>query len=378
MEEDGQGMTDNSRLTRRQALQSGAAGALGIYLAGCGSSGGGGGGGGTVEGGGNINWITWNDHYLPAQLKAVQQSAKLAIHPTLQSDDSDGYLKTRQTGNQFQFVSTDALWVQKFHKDGLIESFDIDSIEASSELFSMAKSFDFWQDGSNYLAYPFGWSSIQFYYDPKHVSPAPTSWHVLTDPKYKGKVVAENQPTDLMAMAGIATGSKQPYNMSPDEISKAKDFLKAAKPAFLKLVSQNSDVVKALADGSAVLAIENLGTDFRVKDAGGPEVKMAQPKEGVYGFIDGEQIVKASNSGDQFVTFINAMETADWIAQNFIANGRPLFNEKAYKLLVDQGHQDRADQLLYNKPEIALGMTLKGPSGNEQAYIDAFNEVFGA
>jgi spermidine/putrescine-binding protein len=374
-------MTDNSRLTRRQALRSSAVGALGIYLAGCGSSGGAGSGGstgGTAKAGGNINWITWNDHYLPAQLKAVQKSPGLAIHPTLQSDDSDGYLKTKQTGNQFQLVSTDALWVKKFHDDGLIDSFDIDSIDASSELFSMAKSFDFWQDGSNYLAFPFGWSSIQLYYDPKHVSPAPTSWHVLTDPKYKGKVVAESQPTDLMAMAGIATGSKQPYNMTPDEISKAKDFLKAAKPAFLKLVSQNSDVVKALADGSAVLAIENLGTDFRVKDAGGPVVKMAQPKEGVYGFIDGEQIVKAANSHDQFVTFINAMERADWIAQNFLANGRPLFNEKAYKKLVDQGHKERADLLLYNKPEVALKMTLKGPSGNEQAYIDAFNEVFGA
>lgn len=373
-------MTDNSRLTRRQALQSSAVGALGIYLAGCGSSGGGGGGSGTTAAktGGNINWITWNDHYMPAQLSAVKKSANLAIHPTLQSDDSDGYLKTKQTGNQFQFVSTDALWAPKFHTDGLTQPFDIDSIDAASELYPLAKQFPFWQGSGGYLAYPFGWSTIQFYYDPKHVTTAPTSWHVLTDPKYKGKVVAENQPTDLMAMAGLATGAKQPYNMTADEISKAKDFLKAAKPAFLKLVSQNSDVVKSLADGSAWLAIENLGTDFRVKAAGGPTVKMAQPKEGVYGFIDGEQIVKAANSEAMFTSFINSMERADWIAQNFIANGRPLWNEKAYKVLVNQGHKERADQLLYNQPEIALKMTLKGPSGNEQAYIDAFNEVFGA
>ena len=43
---------------------------------------------------------------------------------------------------------------------------------------------------------------MQLYYDPKKVSPAPTSWHVLTEKKYAGKVVAENQPTDLMAMGG--------------------------------------------------------------------------------------------------------------------------------------------------------------------------------
>ncbi len=375
-------MTDNSRLTRRQALRSSAVGALGIYLAGCGSSSSGGGGGSgsgtTANAGGNINWITWNDHYMPAQLNAVKKSANLAIHPTLQSDDSDGYLKTKQTGNQFQFVSTDALWAPKFHSDGLTQPFDINAIDASSELYPIAKQFPFWQDSGGYLAYPFGWSTIQFYYDPKHVTTKPTSWHALLDPKYKGKVVAENQPTDLMAMAGLATGAKQPYNMTTAEIASAKQFLQQAKPAFLKLVSQNSDVVKSLADGSAWMAIENLGTDYRVKAAGGPTVLMSQPTEGVYGFIDGEQIVKAANSEAAFTSFINSMERSNYIAQNFIVNGRPLWNEKAYKVLVNQGHKDRADQLLYNQPEIALKMTLKGPSGNEQAYIDAFNEVFGA
>jgi spermidine/putrescine-binding protein len=191
-------------------------------------------------------------------------------------------------------------------------------------------------------------------------------------------VVAEQQPTDLMAMAGLATGAKQPYGMTTDEIAKAKQFLQTCKPQFQKLVSQNSDSVKALTDGSAWIAIENLGTELRVKDAGGPLVKMATPSEGVYGFIDGEQIVAASGNKDHFAKFIDSMEQAEWIAKNFIANGRPLFNEKAYKLLVDQGQKERADLLLYNKPEEAVKMTLKGPSSNEQAYIDAFNEVFGA
>jgi hypothetical protein len=66
------------------------------------------------------------------------------------------------------------------------------------------------------------------------------------------------------------------------------------------------------------------------------------------------------------------------VAKNFLVNGRPLFNEKAYKLLVNQGYKERADLLSYNDPEAALKMNLKGPSGNVQAYIDAFNSVFGA
>jgi spermidine/putrescine-binding protein len=107
-------------------------------------------------------------------------------------------------------------------------------------------------------------------------------------------------------------------------------------------------------------------------------VKAAYPKEGTVGFIDSESIVKASKHKDVWEKFINSMEQAPWIARNFLTNGRPLFNEKAYKLLVNQGHGDRARRLLYNKPQLALKMTIKGPAGDQQAYTDAFNEVFGA
>src|SRR5262245_21347192 len=325
-----------------------------------------------------MTMLTWSDHYANDQLKAVSKATGLRGRPTLFSDNADAYLKIKQTGSQFDIVSGDALWVPKYNKDGLTESFDLSSLPVSKQLYSIARQFSFWKDGSNYMGYPFSWSTVQIYYNPKYVTTKPTSWHALLDKKYAGKISLENIPTDVMAIAGRAIGAKQPYAMTNAEISKAKDFLKAFKPNVLKLASQNNEVVRALADGSAWIGITNLGTDDRVKDAGGPVVKAAYPKEGTVGFIDSESIVKASNHKDNWEKFINAMEQAPWIARNFITNGRPLFNEKAYKLLVNQGHGDRARRLLYNKPELALKMTIKGPAGDQQAYIDAFNEVFGA
>ena len=166
--------------------------------------------------------------------------------------------------------------------------------------------------------------------------------------------------------------------MTKSQIAQAKAFLKQLKPNVLKLASQNNEVVRALADQSAWIGITNLGTDDRVKDAGGPVIKTSYPKEGTVGFIDSEQMVKASQHKDVFEKFINTTEQAPWIAKNFLTNGRPLFNEKAWKMLVNAGHGDRARRLLYNQPEKALKMTIKGPAGDEQAYVDAFNEVFGA
>jgi spermidine/putrescine-binding protein len=369
-------------MSRGELLKAGAAGSLALYLAGCGSSSSSSSKTVTAGGGGKraatLNWLTWSDHFANDQLQKVEAKTQIKARPQLFSDNADAYLKIKQTGSQFDIVSGDALWVTKYHKDGLTESFDLSSIPVSSQLYSIAREFPFWKDGSNYMGYPFSWSTVQIYYNPKFVKTVPDSWHAILDKRYRGKISLENIPTDMMAIAARATGAKQPYSMTTAEIAKAKDFLKSFKPNVLKLASQNNEVVRALADGSAWIGITNLGTDDRVKDAGGPVVKPAYPKEGTIGFIDSEQMVKASKNKDVFTTFIDNAEQANYIAQNFLTNGRPLFNEKSFKILVDQGHKDRAERLLYNQPEKALEMTIKGPAGNEQAYVDAFNEVFGA
>src|SRR5262245_2468914 len=360
------------RLSRADLLKAGAAGALGLTFAGeaLGKT--------SMIHATTLNMLTWSDHYANDQLSAVNKATGLQGRPTLFSDNADAYLKIKQTGGQFDIVSGDALWVPKYHKDGLTVSFPLSELPVSKQLYPTARQFPFWKDGSNYMGYPFSWSTVQIYYNPKYVKTKPTSWHALLNPQYKGKISLENIPTDVMAVAARATGAKQPYSMTSGEISDAKDWLKQLKPNVLKLASQNNEVVRALADGSAWIGITNLGTDDRVKDAGGPVIKTAYPREGTIGFIDSEQIVKASKNQDAFFQFENAMQQAPWIAKNFLTNGRPLFNEKAYKILVSQGHGDRARRLFYNQPEKALKMTIKGPAGNQQAYIDAFNEVFGA
>src|SRR6266436_6001375 len=372
----------DERMSRGRVLRLGAVGAVGVIAAGCGGSSKGSSGAASATGKSDkavtLNWLTWSDHYANDQLAAVKGSTNEQGRPQLFSDNADAYLKIKQTGSQFDIVSGDALWVPKYNKDGLTESFDLSSLPVSSQLYSIARTFPFWTDGSNYMGYPFSWSTVQIYYNPKFVKTIPDSWHAVLDPKYKGKVSLENIPTDMMAIAGKATGAKEPYSMSTAEIAAAKGWLKEFKPNVLKLASQNNEVVRALADGSAWIGITNLGTDDRVKDAGGPVVIPAYPKEGTIGFIDSEQMVKASKHTDVFEKFINTTEQAPWIAKNFLTNGRPLFNEKAWKILLNGGHGDRAKRLLYNQPEKALKMTIKGPAGNEQAYVDAFNEVFGA
>ena len=363
------------RLSRRRFLQAttavGAAVSLGGITAACSAIGG--------QQGGTINWMTWGDHYIDTQLKAIEASDKIVPQISELSGNAEGYAKLKEVKGELDMISGDALWLpDAYNKDGLIDAFDINSLKVSAELYPFAREFDIWTTPEGYLGYPFGWSPISIYYNVAEVSPAPDSWAVLLDPKYKGRIVIENQPEEIVAYMGKASGVEDVYNMTDEQLATVKGLLEQLKPNVLKFAQQATDSVNSMTSGEAWLITGNLGNEDRVKDAGGPEIKGFIPKEGTVGWMDSEMIVKEGKNKALIMPFLERPVAAN-IAENFITHGRPLFNEAAYKILVDQGHKDRADRYLYNQSEDTLAKTtLKGPGTSTEKSIQLFNEVFGA
>ena len=175
-------MTDNSMITRRDALRAGALGVGALSLAACGSSSSAsssGTGSGTAAANTTtpvtLNMLTWNDHYDPQnQLPAIKKETGITVDVTLGSDDAGMFIKAQQSG-QFDIVSADALWVPYYNQHGLTEAFDINAIPVSQQLYSVSRDFQIWQSSTGYLGYPRAWSALRIYYNPKYVSPAPTS-----------------------------------------------------------------------------------------------------------------------------------------------------------------------------------------------------------
>lgn len=327
---------------------------------------------------GSFNWMTWNDHFYQEQLDAITAAADITPSISELAGNAEGFVRVGEVGGQLDMISGDALWVPRYYADGHIEAWDINELAVSKDLYPLAREFEMWSTPEGYLGFPFGWSPVQIYYDPAHVSPEPDSWEVLLDPKYVGRVMVENQPEEIPAYMGKLAGAADPYNMTPEELAQAKELMFRLKPNVLRLAQQNTDVVAALASGEVWLATGNLGYDERVLEAGGPQLKVFTPKEGTIGWMDAEMIVKDGANTALVRPWLELAETPEHIAENFLRYGRPLFNESAYKVLVDNGHGERADRFLYNKPETVLEMTLKGPGVSTQGAIEAFNEVFGA
>ena len=365
----------DQRITRRRFLQvSGAAGAtvaLSGVLEACSLTG---------SQGGTINWMTWGDHWIQSQLDAIAKDTNITTNISELAGNAQGYAKLKEVKGQLDKMSADAMWVpDAYYKDGLIEPFDINELKVASQLYPFARQFSYWTKPEGYLAYPFGWSPILIYYDPAKVSGSPDGWEAILDPKYKGRVVVENQPEEIVAYMARAANFDKPYDLTDDQLATVKTYLERLKPNVLKFAQQATDSVAAMVSGEAWLITGNIGNEDRVKDGGGPVIKGYVPKEGTVGWHDGEMIVKEGANKSLIIPFLEKSQQAENIAQNFLTHGRSLFNEAAYKILQDQGQQDKLDRYLYAKAEEVLAQTvLKGPGTSTEKSIKLFNDVFGA
>jgi spermidine/putrescine-binding protein len=359
-------------VTRRTVLRLGAGGAAAAYLAACGGSSGG-------SGERRILFKTWEDHYLPEQLTEIRRKDKIAVKVSF-IDDNLTNLQQLKRGGRFDVVSADALWVPKFREEGLIDTLDPSKLSTWKNLYPEARHVSFWTDGGEPTCYPHGWSPHLLYYNPAEVGTPPDSWEALLDPRFRNKVVLPKEPNDILAKAGVATGAAKPFAMTDAELARAKDYLTELKPNILKLAQAGAEEVRAFSEGATVISTI-LGFDLRMKEAGGPEARGLLPREGTIAFADGEMIVAATENRELVNRFLVADFQPEWIAKRFLKYPHPHFDEKAYKLLVDQGHGELADRVLYNRPELPFDpeqVALVAPPPNQTAYTDAYNEVFGA
>ncbi len=179
---------------------------------------------------------------------------------------------------------------------------------------------------------------------------------------------------------GKAAGFDDVYNMTDDQLATVKGLLEQLKPNVLKFAQQATDSVNSMISEEAWLITGNLGNEDRVKDGGGPEIKGFIPKEGTVGWMDAEMIVKEGANKSLLLPFLEKSQQAEYIAENFITNGRPLFNETGLQgpRRPGQGGPRRPIPVQQGRGDVLAKTTSKGPGTSTEKSIQLFNEVFGA
>lgn len=326
---------------------------------------------------GQLRFLTSPDHWDPGVLRSLAADSGVAVRISPLTDDATAFEAVRSGAVVADMVSADGGWIAAYHAAGLTDVMDLADVGVAQELFPVARTMDVVATPDGLLGYPWSWSVLQVVYDPARVSHATGSWDVLVDRRSRGRVVIEAQRMDLVLCAARATGARDPLAMTDSELAVVTDWLTQLKPNVRRIVRHRGDAIAALASGECTLAISGLGAPDLVKDAGGPAVVAFVPSEGTVGSIDAEMVLAGSPNAERVPAYLDAAAAAEVAAAAFLADGRPLFNERAYRLLVDSGHGARAERYLYDRPEVPLDMTLTGPGIRPEAYRAAAQVVFG-
>ena len=157
-------------------------------------------------------------------------------------------------------------------------------------------------DPGNRYSVPYTFGTAGIAYDSAVVSPAPDSWAVLWDTKYRNQFSMLDDQRETIGVALKLLGHSL-NTTDPEALKAAKEQLIAQKPLVKQYKSEAEDILSA---GDVVMAHCWNGDAFRASEIR-PTIRYVIPKEGTSQFIDAVCIPKSAphkSLAEQFINYL--------------------------------------------------------------------------
>ena len=202
-------------------------------------------------------------------------------------------------------------------------------------------------DRGNRYSLPYLWGMTGIAYDSEVVKPAPDSWGVLWDPRWKGRIAMLNDQREVFALALQSLGLP-PSSKSEGELQSAKKRLAAQKPLVKTYQSEN---LKALLISGEVVLAHAWSIDVNLAAAEKPSLRFVLPKEGGFLWMDNLCVPKTARNPEAAAAFINFLLSPEVAAKLHakLRGGTPLKDAAA----------QLPEELRGNPTIVADGATMK-------------------
>jgi putative spermidine/putrescine transport system substrate-binding protein len=178
------------------------------------------------------------------------------------------------------------------------------------------------------------WGPNTLLYNTKKVKPAPKSWGILYDKKYKAKITVPDNPIQIadaalyLSKSKPSLGIKDPYELTDSQFKATVDLLKKQKPLVRKYWASAGDEIDLFKNGAVVVGASWPYQTNTLIGAKAP-VKDLIPKEGATGWADTWMISSKAKHPNCAVMWIKWVSTPKVQAQQAIYFGETPANTKA-------------------------------------------------
>jgi putative spermidine/putrescine transport system substrate-binding protein/spermidine/putrescine transport system substrate-binding protein len=189
-------------------------------------------------------------------------------------------------GADYDLISIDTSLFGRYIEQGLIVPYDMAEIPNTANLLPAFQDVaEVRHDGETY-GVPITWGSLGLIYDTDEVDPPPTSWKVLWDESYKGRIIVLDDTNNNIVNAAIILGYEDPFNLTDEQLEAVKEKLIDQKKVLLSYFAGFEEGNNIWESGNAILMF-SMG-EFQAIDLKnrGYNVAYIIPEEGGIGWLD--------------------------------------------------------------------------------------------
>ncbi len=254
-----------------------------------------------------LNVYNWGEYIDDEEVDVITQFERLTgcdVNYTTFESNENMYSKLSGGGVSYDIVIPSDYMVERLLSEEMLLPLDYTNIPNYEKYFDSEKYGYLIENGISDYAVIYNVGTTILIYNKKMVSEEPTSWKVLWDEQYKGKVLMFNNPRDAFAVAQFALG--QSINTTDmADWDAAADYLleqrKNVKPEYVM-----DEVFIKMESGEYAFATYYAG-DYELMVENNPDLEFVFPEEGVNTFYDAMCIPKGSQNKKGAEAFINFM-----------------------------------------------------------------------
>jgi putative spermidine/putrescine transport system substrate-binding protein len=287
------------------------------------------------KGEGKLNVIAWEGYTEKDWVKPFERQTGCKVHSKFGGSSDEMVTLMRQGGGgQYDMVSASGDASLRLIRGKDVKPVNVKLVPDWKNFISELKSPSHNTVDGKHYGVSLQWGPNVLLYDTGKVTPTPSSWAAIYDPKNKGKVTVPDNPIQIadaalyLSKKDPSLGIKDPYELNEKQLNAAADLLKKQKPLIKKYWALASDEVDLFKNGDAAIGAAWPYMTITLQDAKVP-VKDKIPVEGATGWADTWMLsakAKHPNCAYQWMKYISTPKVQ---AQQALSFGESPANTKA-------------------------------------------------
>lgn len=254
-----------------------------------------------------LNVYNWGEYIDDESMDVVSEFERLTgckVNYTTFESNENMYSKLSGGGVSYDVIVPSDYMVERLMSEDMLEPLDYANIPNYEKYFDSEKYGYLVENGISDYAVIYNVGTTILIYNTKYVKEKPTSWKVLWDEQYKGKVLMFNNPRDAFAIAQFLLGQDL-NSVSKEDWDDAAELLleqrQKVKPEYVM-----DEVFIKMESGDYALATYYAG-DYELMKENNPDLDFVLPEEGVNTFYDAFCIPRGTQNKKGAEAFINFM-----------------------------------------------------------------------